>query len=529
MLGDMTTSDLEFVLRNLAGDGAFERGLAYFESKKVVELETEGTKTIARVEGAHVYAVTLHRTPRGLDGTCDCPASDGIEFCKHCVAVALMLGAAQNLPELHQRLSLRAAAALGQINLKSLKKEITAASPLRDIWRRQEAHQYFARFENVLAGIADVAVDLPAKDLLTLVMHAVSRLDKALERVDDSNGDRWGVQQKIHDLNIIALSGLEWDMPQRAGHLLDSVLADSYDLYTGFEQIYAQLLGESGWLAFYRQARKRLEALPPLEFGSNFSEAYPHQQLGHLLTSWHRSNGDITQTIEVLKLTCATPHDCHEIAALYLQQGKLELCGDWLAKGDAQLSDQQRITPLHVAYAEASGDLDRALVTQQQWYQDQPSYARLAKLLRLAEQAGAHEETQAAAIAFLQKRLTGHSFGAARAAMILAQHHYERGNLDAAFNLLATYVTDESQLLEVASWFANQPERACTLIQKAIEDCIANKNKRAYQRAAKLLDKLARPQFAVLAPDAFDTFLVTLRATHKAKRSFLAVLEAKGM
>lgn len=565
MLGDMVNSDIESVRRTLAGDGAFERGLAYFESHKVVEFETKGTKTVARVEGSHVYTVTLHRTSRGFDGSCDCPASEGIEFCKHCVAVALtlaakdeemsalqtgsaqdqmrgyllqqdketlvvsLLEAAQNLPELHQHLSLRAAAAAGQVNLKTLKKEITAASPLRDIWYRQEVRQYFARLESVLAGINDVAENLSATDVLTLATHATNRFNKALERVDDSGGDRWSVQQLIHELNIRALSDADWDLAQQAGHLLDNVLADPYDLYAGFEQTYDDLLGGAGWSEFYLQARQRLEALPPLKFGSSFTQASAHMQLAHLLTAWHRDRGETSQEIEIRELTCTTPLDCHRIAALYLEQGDLDGCGHWLARGDAHLTEAQCTTPLHIAYHEACGNLGLALALQQRRFQDNPSYDRLEKLLRLADAADVKDETQSSALAFLHERLKGNGYGASLLAMILAQYHHGRGNRDAAYELVVTHVTNEVQLLEVADWFADRPQRTCLLIQKALEDCIANKNKRAYQRAAQLLEKVARPKFEALGEDAFGTYLASLRETHKAKRSFMAVLDAKGM
>ncbi|MCK0713977.1 SWIM zinc finger domain-containing protein [Chromohalobacter sarecensis] len=61
----------------------------------VVGWNKQGATITADVEGSERYTVTLKLNKRGLDGGCDCPASEGIDFCKHCVAVALMYRAEQ--------------------------------------------------------------------------------------------------------------------------------------------------------------------------------------------------------------------------------------------------------------------------------------------------------------------------------------------------------------------------------------------------------------------------------------------------
>lgn len=565
ILTSMTNTETEKMLRTIAGDGAYERGLEYFKSGNVGELATSGAKTVARVEGTELYTVTMHWTSRGFDGVCDCPASDGFDFCKHCVAVALTLAArdvelatlktgsveeqirafllqqdkaylidslmeaANNLPGLSQRLSLRAAAAAGQVGLKSLKKEITAASPRRNIWRRQEVYRYFERFEAVLESIVEVADDLPANDLLKLVEHAIDRLNKSLERVDDSGGSRWSVQHQINALNIKAISQMEWSIEQQAAHLLGQVLADPYDHFANFKHAYDELLGEQGWIAFYAQARKRLEALPPLEFDASFTEASEHISLCYLLTPWYEASGDISQMIAVMEISCHSATDCHNIAALYLSQGDTQQCGTWLAKGDAHLPAQRRTTELHVTYFEACGDPARASEIQHTMFRDQPSYASLKNLLRLAELADTYDQTQATALEFLHKQLQGHVYHSQTAAMILARMHHDLGDLDAAFDLLQSHVADESLLLEATGWFKDQPNRACALVKSAVEDCISGKNKRAYRRAADLLEQVARPQFNVLGTEAFDAYLMTLRESHRAKSSLMRVLDAKGL
>jgi uncharacterized Zn finger protein len=72
----------------LAGDKSFERGIEYIRA--VTDLETDGEAVYATVQGNDLYAVELDVGPRGLSGSCDCPWGQEGNFCKHCVAVALV-------------------------------------------------------------------------------------------------------------------------------------------------------------------------------------------------------------------------------------------------------------------------------------------------------------------------------------------------------------------------------------------------------------------------------------------------------
>ena len=72
----------------LAGDKSFDRGIEYIRA--VTDLETEGDAVYATVQGNDLYEVKLNVGPAGLSGSCDCPWGEEGNFCKHCVAVALV-------------------------------------------------------------------------------------------------------------------------------------------------------------------------------------------------------------------------------------------------------------------------------------------------------------------------------------------------------------------------------------------------------------------------------------------------------
>ena len=90
------------VVRGLADPKSFQRGEEYFAAGHVRRISVDGTAVSATVEGTHAYRVRLDVTRNGLRGRCSCPHD--VEFCKHCVAVALawLEQATEPLPHDHK-------------------------------------------------------------------------------------------------------------------------------------------------------------------------------------------------------------------------------------------------------------------------------------------------------------------------------------------------------------------------------------------------------------------------------------------
>ncbi len=86
-------------LVKLAGKAAFNRGMNYFKAGNVLSIKQKANRISADVDGTEIYRVNLKWTHNLLDGACDCPASEGFDFCKHCVAVALTLQQTQTEQE----------------------------------------------------------------------------------------------------------------------------------------------------------------------------------------------------------------------------------------------------------------------------------------------------------------------------------------------------------------------------------------------------------------------------------------------
>jgi uncharacterized Zn finger protein len=76
-------------IRRLAGDRTFERGQAYYQDGRVVELARSGPALGAKVRGERTYEVRLWVKDDNLAYHCTCPLGQEQTFCKHAVAVSL--------------------------------------------------------------------------------------------------------------------------------------------------------------------------------------------------------------------------------------------------------------------------------------------------------------------------------------------------------------------------------------------------------------------------------------------------------
>ncbi len=555
-------TEFEAQLLRLAGDAAYHRGVAYHQDGRVSGLSVKGGRIAATVRGTRPYRVRLRRTPRGLEGGCDCPASEGFDFCKHCVAVGLavqerdhararaasgtvddrvrvylsglspdelvdlLAEALSGNRELRERIVMRADLATGVLDVGGLKKRITAALPLRDVWHYRQVRRYFERARAAIDGIEDVADQLPAEDLLAAVAHAIGRLNRVLGRVDDSGGYRFGVQNALRALHRRALEALPWTPDEKAGHLLDLVLEDDYDFFSGAPGDYSDTLGAAGLEAFFAQAQARFDALPALAMGADFDARRPYLPLAGLLSAKAEEDGDVARLIALARHICTDAGDCYRIAELYLRLPDHDQALEWLERGDAAARDVDRSgSGLRVRVHAARGEWQEAASAQRELFASNPTWAAYRELVELAARAGRGDEEAAWAEDHLRAQLGGGARRSEQCAMTLAAALRNEGRLDEAYDLVAGHVFAQDDLLEAARWYeAEHPALAAQCVAGAIEDLIGAKTKNGYQDAVTLLID-SRPLFDRVDDQAYDKLVRDLLLRHRAKRSLVARLD----
>lgn len=98
---------------------------------------------------------------------------------------------------------------------KFLKKKITQALPLKHLFHYGEVAQYFEQAESCLFEILNAAASQDSETHFDIIMTLYKRLNKALERVDDSGGFRLPLETRLENDLSIAFRALPWSVKKK--------------------------------------------------------------------------------------------------------------------------------------------------------------------------------------------------------------------------------------------------------------------------------------------------------------------------
>ncbi len=287
----------ESMLVSLAGVRAFGQGLHCFEEGGVRNVVTKETKSNAIVQQGRQHTVCLHHTHRMIDGECDCDVSDGIEFCQHCVAVALHLQAQQRpaksidirsalrqfrrhlstlsheelldefIETIRQDRSLRddllqkARLSSEALSYSELKKMIDAVGVDDYLYEPREIRGYFQSLESMLMRLREFADKLDPLVLLRSVEHATRRFNADLELIDYAEDFPDLNMDILIDLHRAAIGRLNWPPSELASYLVDRGVAEQWHPFGSMALLYREDLGGAFHEAVDAEIKARLAGL----------------------------------------------------------------------------------------------------------------------------------------------------------------------------------------------------------------------------------------------------------------------------
>ena len=250
----------ESLLIRLAGIRAFGRGLSRYTEGGVQNVVTTDKMTRAVVRGRDSHEVVLRHTPTMIEGECSCEASGGIDFCQHCVAVALFLqdksstskafnkrqamtairrymAALSHDELLEQFMALigedrlfredvlqRVQFASGGLSFADLKKMIANIEVNGEPWENAAVRAFFVGFENMLLRIREFADRLDSLVLLRALEFAVQHFNVQTELTGDypEHSDAWDASAELlYELHRDAVSRLDWAPVELESYLKD--------------------------------------------------------------------------------------------------------------------------------------------------------------------------------------------------------------------------------------------------------------------------------------------------------------------
>jgi uncharacterized Zn finger protein len=536
-------------LRRLAGARSYERGVGYVGA--VGDLDELPDGVVAVVHGTEPYRVRLRDSGGSLDGDCTCPHSQEGAFCKHCVAVglvlladapasrpkqrrprtartvdlrgylsavdpaelvALLLDLAADDPALHRRLSLRAATH-GTPDVKELRR-LVGSLRARGYLDYARSFDYARKADDVLGALETVAASHPgvAGPLYRL---AIQHITKTTEQGDDSSGVIGDALGRAVDGYAAACRAAPPDPVELATWMIDFQVDGP-----GWPELsvadFAEALGQRGLSAYWR----RLGELSTSE-STRDDFTVRHLREEYLKTI----AGDTDALVALYAEDLPEPYRYVQIGETLRDAGRADDAIAWLRRGLAEADrPDSRIDLLLAELLTATGRHAEAVDICWKLFTARPDVDAHRRLLDAAERAGTLTETGDRATAHLRERATrGGAHADPLVAVLLAA-----GDVDGAWAAATEHRCSPAMLFTVASRRAEtHPADAVPVFAARVAALIDRKTKPAYADAAKLLGNLR--DLHRRAGTDFAGYLSELKEDHRRKSTLLAELARVGL
>ncbi|WP_422137821.1 SWIM zinc finger family protein [Endozoicomonas sp. ALC020] len=550
-------------LVKLAGEKAFSRGKGYYQEGRVTDLTIRGQRISASVMGSEVYQVNLVYTQSALDGSCNCPASDGIDFCKHCVAVAMVLRDKVSVPRVkkgaqatdvlaayllqmpkeelvghfvemidasrsvREHWLLKAETALGIMDRKTIRKRITAAIPYnRHYFRYAQVRQYFANVEQVLSNLEPPLKKLAATDQLALLDYAMSRIVRALETVDDSGGFRFEAVAQLQRMYVEAFASLNWSEASKAQHLLELLLKDEDEWHGRVPDDFSEVMTPECQKTFLEIARARWDELPRLK-SDNWRDRLIYDRLLSVLQVEPELENDYKTLIQLYKKIAMTEKDYLVIARCYLELDEHDEVHNYLdrARQSSRFGESAEIHELQQLLLLKTGRSSEALQDVWEQFKESPTLSTFEYLQELSQDLNSQQDWRQKAIDWMKERVVStQGYLHHRVLNTLMMTFLAESDLESAWQLVTDAEPDVALLFELRKHFRQDGERSFALYGKLVEACLQKKTNNSYKEAVELMAECQQILTGLNQQQAFSHWFEELREKHKAKRNFIRFL-----
>ncbi|PVZ72050.1 SWIM zinc finger family protein [Pelagibaculum spongiae] len=538
-------------IEKLAGTAVFSVGQQYFEQGRVGELRFTSDRIFTQVESASneclKHQVEIQHSQRGLAGNCSCPDSEGIDFCKHCVASALKLqqhllqqtsgqthslsaalgtGSAKDQllidwlqqqdksqlveiawsfigqnKSLRKSYQLKAELGSGLLDSKTIRKQITAAIPYNRHYYYEKTQEFFEQLSATFSIILFAMEQLPGQQRFELLDYSLLRLEKALQTIDDSAGCRLPLIELLQRQYQLAFHHASWSDLEQARQLLKMATETERfsDFYGDVPEQYSYSISQKALDIFYLQAEKKWRQLPPITDDS-WQARKPYFTLEKLLLDKAQAENNTKQCIEISMKTAATEFQFAQLAEWQLELGDFVTAQTVLDRAFSKSRHADK-SHLHHIQQQIWIETDRFNVAiEDQWQQftelcNEQEFLRLMELAEASPLAADQQDYWLnKSINWLVEKITPEK------RQFIRQHklntllciYLYNEDIESAWQLSQQYQFPAELLQELARELFSFPERAVQLYRETAEYYIKLNTAHSYQQAIATLKALVK-------------------------------------
>ncbi|MEO0852601.1 MAG: DUF6880 family protein, partial [Cyanobacteria bacterium J06648_11] len=412
------------------------------------------------------------------------------------------------------------------------------AIPIGDFVDYYAADGYAEEVQQAIDGLETLMGMGYASDVVELCEDAIAMLDRALNSIDDSNGNMYSIIEQVQDLHLRACQVAKPNPSALAERLLDIELESGFGFFDNALETYADVLGEAG-LEAYRQlvdaAWKRLSSI-----GSEGQMYYDFRRmkLNELKEAFVRSTGTLEELVETIATDLSRPDRYLKIAELYRDNKDLDEAIAWAQRGMETFAGSNQTYGLSqclIEIYERQQRYEEATAIAWERFERRPSLPEYQRLQEQAELGGTWQQWRDRAIAFIRAAYDrpaefGDRYFGHRGYSLLANIYMWENDPEAAWKTAQAGGCSQTLWLKLAdARAADAPEDSLSVYRAAIAPLIQQTKNEAYAQAVEILEKVRDIMQRLDRGPEFNAYAEKLGNEYKRKRNFIKLLEARGM
>lgn len=583
MMSDLSSAINDAVIRRLAGEQSYQRGLDYFSHGHVEALEERGGGIRAVVRGTQDYTVDLSADDGVLDYSCDCPVGSDGAFCKHCVATALawlnrdakparskgrgkvkevtladagkilqaedkdtlvrmVLEWAKDDDRLREQLILYAARRSGpDTGAAAVRRAFEKAVRVRDFVPYREATGWARGVDDAIDSIEQLLNDGQAAAVIELCESALQSLLGAIQAVDDSDGHFGMLRDRLQDIHYRACQEARPDPVELARRLFQWELHSDFDVFYGAVARYAKILGAKGMKVYRELAEAEWQKVPERTAKHERSESGQHFRITHIMQSLAQASGDVEELVAVMSRDLSHAYSYLKIGEVYREARQHDQALLWAEKGLKAFPERTDGRLREFAAEEYHRRRRHEDAMKLMWaeFSERPTLETYRKLERHAGKAKTWPEWRERALAEIRQRIAKakeKSRGQTQPRWMRPDNDHSQlveiflyeGDADAAWREAHDGGCSDGLWLRLAETREkDHPEDAAPIYLKQAEQAIVEVRNSRYDESVGLLTKAAAVMKRMDRSEEFVRNLEALRVEYKIKRNFIKLVEQK--
>jgi uncharacterized Zn finger protein len=554
----------------VAGRRTFERGMDYAVDGRVSKVSTTSGGANATVCGSVPYEVELWSEDDEAAFACTCPVGGEERFCKHAVALALVVTDAVVASEPptaepseevelagylrgldHEALvellveraaeddlfdaRLRMAAArisVGDLSLAVFRHALEAAFATDGYVGYREAYDYTSGIDSVLDSLGRLLEDGHADAVVPLADHAADLAEQALGYIDDSDGGMSGVAEHIRELHLAACEASRPDPVALARNLYDRERhGGDLEIFYGAAGTYADVLGDAGLAEYRRLAQQEWDELSPLGPDDERNWSSKRFRITQIMLTLADLTGDVDAVVAVLAHDQSSAYQFVKIAETLQGAQRHEEALEWTLRGLALHGfGDHRLVELVAEEHHRAGRPEQAVDVLWSAYEGSPGVDTYQRLAQHALRAGLWPERHEQALDLLRGRIASKSrdrYGPDNSTLVAVL--LLDGNPEQAWIEAKAGGCRRDQWLELAGFRETEhPVDALPIWREEVDREINAMNNQSYANAVATIERVGRLMSAAGRGEEFAPYVAGVREAHRRKRNLMKLFAERG-